>query len=50
MKSIIDTMDEVSWKIYTDKKHALMTEDPEAKINVQEGRDIMSVLRMHALR
>ena len=44
MKEIVDKMDETSWRIYNEKKRALNDNDPEIKIAVQEGRDLMSVL------
>ena len=47
MKAIIDTMDSTSRDIYEKKKHALMTDDMELKMKVEEGKDLMSVLRRY---
>lgn len=44
MKEITDKMEETSWRIYNEKKRALTDNDPETKIAVEEGRDLMSVL------
>ena len=44
-KRIIDTLDDTSRDIYRQKKLALMGGDEGLKIGVEEGRDLMSVLR-----
>ncbi|KAI0628771.1 cytochrome P450 [Trametes polyzona] len=44
MIHVSDTMDEVSIRIYNEKKRVLESGDDAAKVRVAEGKDIMSVL------
>lgn len=44
MEAIIDVMDSTSRSIYKKKKLALMANDEELKLKVEEGKDLMSVL------
>lgn len=44
MKALVDTLDRTSREIYEQKKHALSSGDEDAKLGVDEGRDLMSVL------
>ena len=45
MKRLVDTLDNTSREIYMQKKLALLGGDEELKVGVEEGRDLMSVLR-----
>ena len=45
MKWIIDTMDATSRTIFNQKKKAFRANDQELKIKMDEGKDLMSVLR-----
>ena len=45
MKRVIDTMYATSRMIFDQKKKALRANDQELKIKMEEGKDLMSVLR-----
>lgn len=45
MKVIADTLDHTSREIYAQKKQALMSGNEDVKQGIEEGRDLMSVLR-----
>ncbi|EKM56480.1 uncharacterized protein PHACADRAFT_253633 [Phanerochaete carnosa HHB-10118-sp] len=44
MKDILDVLESTSWRIYTEKKVALDSNDEGLKMRVLEGRDLMSVM------
>lgn len=44
VKTIFDVLHDTSTAIYTEKKIALDSDDPELKMRVLEGRDLMSVM------
>lgn len=43
--SIVDVMDEITTKVFEDKKRALSKGDGAVLHQFQEGKDIMSILR-----
>lgn len=45
LKTLIDTLDVTSREIYAQKKRALISGDEDVKLGMDEGRDLMSVLR-----
>lgn len=45
LKGIVDVMDSTSRMLYEEKKNALSSGEVDMKLRVEEGKDLMSVLR-----